>query len=125
MKSKTTAGVLALFLGGLGVHKFYLGQGGLGILYLLFCWTFIPAFIAFFEAIILFTMTDAAFNAKYNVGLVPASTPQNIVVNVANAAHAGGDDMPGKLKALNDLRLAGALTDEEFQQQKQKLLSSC
>lgn len=26
MKNKTTAGLLALFLGGIGVHKFYLGK---------------------------------------------------------------------------------------------------
>lgn len=54
-KNQTTAGLLALFLGGIGIHKFYLGQSGLGILYLLFCWTFIPGIIAFIEAIIYFT----------------------------------------------------------------------
>lgn len=30
-KSKITAGLLALFLGGLGIHKFYLNEGGTGI----------------------------------------------------------------------------------------------
>lgn len=54
-KDKTTAGLLALFLGGIGIHKFYLGKGGQGVLYLIFCWTLIPAFIAFIEAIIYFT----------------------------------------------------------------------
>lgn len=44
MKSKTTAIVLCFFLGGFGIHRFYLGQTGLGILYLIFFWTFIPAF---------------------------------------------------------------------------------
>ena len=48
MKNKTTAGLLALFLGGLGAYKFYLGQGVAGAFYLLFCWTFIPSIIAFF-----------------------------------------------------------------------------
>lgn len=33
MKNKTTAGLLALFLGGLGVHQFYLGNGGKGVLH--------------------------------------------------------------------------------------------
>ena len=64
-KSKVVAAMLALFLGGLGVHKFYLSETGQGIIYLLFCWTFIPAIIAFFEFIILLTMTDDKFNAKY------------------------------------------------------------
>jgi TM2 domain-containing membrane protein YozV len=55
-KSPTTAVVLALLLGFFGIHKFYLGQTGLGIVYLLFCWTFIPGFIAFIEA---FTISQA------------------------------------------------------------------
>lgn len=65
IKSKIVAGILALFLGGLGVHKFYLGQGGMGVVYLLFCWTCIPAFVAFIEAIILFCSSDDAFETKY------------------------------------------------------------
>jgi TM2 domain-containing membrane protein YozV len=49
-KSPTTAVLLALFLGGLGIHKFYLGNTGMGILYLVFCWTYIPSIVAFIEA---------------------------------------------------------------------------
>ena len=49
-KSPTTAVLLALFLGGLGAHKFYLGKIAAGIIYILFCWTTIPAWIALFEA---------------------------------------------------------------------------
>ena len=44
--------LLAFFLGGIGVHKFYAGKIGTGILYILFCWTFIPSIIAFIEFII-------------------------------------------------------------------------
>ena len=64
-KSRVTAALLAFFLGGLGVHKFYLGRAGWGILYLLFFWTFIPAVIAFIEFIIYLTMSDEAFAEKY------------------------------------------------------------
>lgn len=64
-KSKVAAALLAFFLGGFGIHKFYLGQIGLGILYLVFCWTFIPAIIAFIEFILLLTMSDETFNMKY------------------------------------------------------------
>lgn len=65
-KSRITAGLLALFLGGFGIHRFYLGQPVLGILYLLFFWTFIPAMVAFVEALVFFFSSDAAFDAKYN-----------------------------------------------------------
>jgi TM2 domain-containing membrane protein YozV len=64
-KSKIAAGLLALFLGGIGIHKFYLGHPGQGILYILFCWTFIPAIIAFIEGIIYLTMSDESFAQKY------------------------------------------------------------
>ncbi|KPS90936.1 hypothetical protein AN697_28135, partial [Enterobacter cloacae subsp. cloacae] len=51
-KSRIAAALLAFFLGGFGAHKFYLGKIGQGFLYLIFCWTFIPAIIAFIEFII-------------------------------------------------------------------------
>ena len=50
--SKVGYVLLALFLGGLGIHNFYAGRIGLGVLYLLFCWTFIPAIAALVQAII-------------------------------------------------------------------------
>jgi TM2 domain-containing membrane protein YozV len=65
-KQRIVAAVLAFFLGGLGGHKFYLGQVGLGILYFLFCWTFIPTIIALIEFIIFLTMSDQEFDKKYN-----------------------------------------------------------
>ena len=64
-KNKVVAGLFALFLGGIGIHKFYLGRIGMGIIYLLFSWTLIPLIIAFFEGIILIAMSDDRFEAKY------------------------------------------------------------
>lgn len=75
MKDKNSTGLLAFFLGGLGVHRFYLGQTGLGILYLVFCWTFIPMVVAFVDAIIFWTQSKESFDAKYNQGQM-ASSPQ-------------------------------------------------
>jgi TM2 domain-containing membrane protein YozV len=64
-KSKVAAGLLGIFLGGIGVHKFYLGQTGLGVVYLVCCWTFIPAIVGFVEGIVLLSMNDQRFAEKY------------------------------------------------------------
>lgn len=64
-KSKLAAALLALFVGGFGIHKFYLGRAGWGILYLLFCWTFVPAVIGFIEGILLLVMNETDFNRRY------------------------------------------------------------
>lgn len=64
-KNKTVAALLALFLGGLGIHKFYLGQAVQGVIYLLFCWTGIPALIGFVEAVLYLLSSEEAFAQKY------------------------------------------------------------
>lgn len=55
--------VLALFLGGIGIHKFYAGKNVAGVLYLIFCWTFVPSILALIDFIIgLFKTSDANGN---------------------------------------------------------------
>ena len=65
-RSKTTAIILAFFLGGLGAHKFYLGSPVVGLLYLVFCWTFIPSFISLIDFIVLLCKSDTEFDRQYN-----------------------------------------------------------
>lgn len=67
-KSKLAAALFAIFLGGIGVHKFYLGRIGWGVVYLLFCWTGVPAIVGLIEGIMLLVMSDAEFNRKYGNG---------------------------------------------------------
>lgn len=64
-RNRIIAAIFAFFLGGLGVHKFYLGRIGWGIVYLLLCWTFIPALLGVIEGILLVIMSDDEFNRKY------------------------------------------------------------
>ena len=64
-RNRVTAAIFALLLGGIGIHKFYLGRVGWGIVYILFCWTLIPALVAFIEGIIYLSMTDDQFTEKY------------------------------------------------------------
>ena len=65
-KNHTVAGFLAIFLGGLGVHKFYLGHVGLGLLFLLFCWTGIPSIVGFVEGILYLECPQEQFTEKYS-----------------------------------------------------------
>lgn len=71
-KSRIAAALLALFLGGIGVHRFYLGHIGLGFVYLLFCWTLIPGIIAFVEFILFLMMSDETFAYKHGGQAQPA-----------------------------------------------------
>lgn len=66
MKDKNVAGILALFLGGFGVHRFYLGQTGLGVFYLIFCWFPVMWIIGLIDAIAFFSMDKDNFDRKYN-----------------------------------------------------------
>jgi len=65
-RSRSTAILWALFLGGFGAHKFYLGRPGWGLAYLFFCWTWIPAMIAFCEMVWMLFMSDPEFDRRHN-----------------------------------------------------------
>ena len=81
-KNKILAGVLAILFGGLGVHKFYLGKYGLGVLYALFPFfstlialatdseaifmlSFLPSFVSFIEGLMYIFMSNEDFQKKY------------------------------------------------------------
>ena len=69
IKNKTVAALLAILLGGLGIHLFYLGQTGKGVLRLIFCWTYIPAIVGLVEGIIMLGMNNENFQLKYKCRL--------------------------------------------------------
>lgn len=71
-KNKIVAGLLALFLGYLGVHHFYLGSTMAGVVTIVACCGF-SGLLPFVEAIMIFLMSDADFDAKYN-----ARTPESM-----------------------------------------------
>jgi TM2 domain-containing membrane protein YozV len=117
MKDKTVAALLALFIGWAGIHKFYLGESGAGIIYLLFFWTGIPAFIGFVECILLLTMSEKSFNAKYNRRFQAASSAPNFIQeSTQDKANALGE-----LKKLYDLDI---ITAEEYEAKRRKILDS-
>ncbi|WET47928.1 TM2 domain-containing protein [Chryseobacterium indologenes] len=65
-KDKNIASILAFLLGGLGIHRFYLGQVLLGFMYLIFCWTLIPVFISVIDFFVFIFMSQNKFDLKYN-----------------------------------------------------------
>lgn len=72
-KDKMTAALLAIFLGGFGIHKFYLGGSGqktAGVIQLVLtiftCG--LAAIIPFIEGIIYLTKDDQVFQAEYALG---------------------------------------------------------
>lgn len=169
MKDKTTAALLALLLGPIGAHKFYLGRTGAGVLYLAltatFVLSFIPLLAGFIDFIILALMDKEEFNRRYNGSNM---LPGPVVVNMLPPAGYGGgygggygppppmppmygggpgygqpgwpgpgpgmqppapsgrdvDQLKAELEKLNELRIAGLLTEEEFAQQKARLLGT-
>jgi len=64
--SKTALLLITFFLGGIGAHKFYLGKNWLGVLYLIFFWTYIPGIIALVEFIIYAFTSSDKLNEKYS-----------------------------------------------------------
>jgi len=166
MKDKSTAAILALFMGGIGVHKFYLGRIGAGIVYLIFSLTFVPALLGLIDFFILALMDQDEFNRRYNGHLLP---PGQVVVNMLPPAYPHApypyppppgyppqgypqqgypqppgyppqgypqqgypqqhaprttEELAAQLEKLNELRLAGLLTEDEFAAQKARLLAS-
>jgi len=62
--SRTTAALLALLCGGFGIHRFYMRKPISGVLYFIFCWTFIPSLIALIEFIVYSCESDALFEKR-------------------------------------------------------------
>lgn len=109
MKDKSTATLLCFFLGGVGGHHYYLGNTGRGIIYSIFALSLIPSFVAFIEFIGLATMSQNDFHLKYNSAYID---------------HGDRDqEIMDKLGQLQNLRVSGALTEDEFQEKKKKLIA--
>lgn len=125
MKNKVIAALLAFFLGFIGIHKFYLGETGTGIIYLIFFWTLIPRLISFLEGIMLLCTSTRAFDAKYNqIDLNPAPAQHVIETDSRNRYTESVKDKAEAMGALKRLYDDDILTAEEYEEKRRKILAS-
>ena len=127
MKNKVVAALFAFFLGWLGVHKFYLGETGMGILYLIFFWTAIPRIVSFIEGIIYLCTPDRVFNAKYNRTLdaTPVkATFSNTYKETYQPPRESTADKANALSELKKLYEQDIITAEEYEEKRRKIFDS-
>lgn len=65
MRNRWVAACLAILLGGLGLHKLYLGKYVQAAIYFLLCGTGIPTILGIIEGIWYITMSDTEFLYRY------------------------------------------------------------
>ena len=115
--SKAALLLLTFFLGGIGAHKFYLGKYWQGALYLLFCWTYLPALAALVEFVIYAFTSSERLDEKYPgvkgsaaVILVVAFVGLVFLVGVLAAiALPAYQDYTRRAKVSEGIRMGGAL----------------
>lgn len=112
--NKAAAVVLALLLGTLGIHQFYLNNAGHGIAYLL-----ITLFLFFVQPLAIIWLYLVLL---IDIILIAASDSQKFKpqpIPLDKLPHT--TDYITRLSELNNLRLSGALTEDEFAAEKAKL----
>ena len=67
---QVVAGLLAILVGWLGVHKFYQGNMKMGVLYLCLFWTTIPGLLALIEGILMLVADEDEYHEKYADGSI-------------------------------------------------------
>lgn len=80
-KDEVVGVLFALLLGSFGIHHFYLRRDGLGVLYLIFFWTGIPALLGFIECFFMpgrvrqYNAAQAYYISSQILGGIPAGNP--------------------------------------------------
>jgi len=113
MKSKTTALILSILVGGLGVDRFYLGYTGMGVLKLLTAGCFGILYIIDIVNIATGKLKPAD-GSSYSDDLNGTPAPAQVQSNSSPFE---------ELEKLSKLHEAGILSDEEFTKMKANCLA--
>lgn len=111
MKNKTTALILSILVGGLGVDRFYLGYTGMGILKLLTGGCFGVLWLI-----------DLINIATGKLGPADGSPYDDDTAPAPSAPSAQASNVADELKKFKELLDQGVITEEEFQTKKAQLL---
>ena len=77
-KDKMVSGILAILLGGLGIHHFYLGNTKMGIIYIVLACVGVSPILGLIDGILYLTKPDDVFQRCYMnwfCGEGPAAPP--------------------------------------------------
>jgi TM2 domain-containing membrane protein YozV len=96
-----------------GFHKFYLGQPGWGIVYLLLSWTPIPHIASAIEAVWYLTQDSTQFQGNVN-SIVPTTGSLLQVNSITTVAES--------IRELDKLRADGLISEYEFEQKRRQCL---
>ena len=115
--------VLLAFVGAVmpGLHKFYLGQPGWGLVYLVLSWTHIPQVASAIEGVWYLSQKQQEFDHNFNGSAVPqASAMPSASGPVIDPANVGA--VAESLRQLDQLRQDGLISEYEFEQKRRQLL---
>jgi len=99
-----------------GLHKFYLGEMGWGIVYLLLSWTPIPKVASMIEGVWYLAQQPHEFDQNFNSNL----TLVKHIVDPAYPQQIGA--IADSLRQLDQLRQDGLISEYEFEQKRRHLL---
>ena len=114
--------LICVFLGGLGVHRFFVDKIGTGVLMLvtlggLGIWWIIDIILIVTSS---FEDSEGRVIVYQAAGATNTTPGTHVPEKVAEAPPT--KDIPAEIEKLADLKDKGIITDEEFQQKKQELL---